>query len=133
EKQGPARTTQDTQETLGNQDSAPTPSAGPSPEGETTGPVAVGMVLNGRHRIVKVLASGAFSRVYRAEDILSPTSPPLAIKVVLDDPLRTRTRAHKRKAVRWFRREVAILLEIQHPSIPTVHAHWTETVNSGPF
>src|SRR5205085_7527432 len=95
------------------------------------GPLAVGTVLNGRYRIAQELGRGGFSRVYRAEDILDPTSPPLAIKVILDDPFTTR--ADKREAVRWFRREVSTLLRLEHPSIPKVHAHWTETVNSGPF
>jgi hypothetical protein len=115
----------------GTQGISPSPSAGPSPHGKTTGPLAVGTVLNGRYRIAQELGRGGFSRVYRAEDILDPTSPPLAIKVILDDPFTTR--ADKREAVRWFRREVSTLLRLEHPSIPKVHAHWTETVNSGPF
>jgi hypothetical protein len=110
---------------------SPTPSAGPAPHGKTSGPLAVGTVLNGRYRIAQELGRGGFSRVYRAEDILDPTSPPLAIKIILDNPFTTR--AHKREAVRWFRREVSTLLTLEHPSIPKVHAHWTQTANSGPF
>ena len=91
----------------------------------------MGTVLNGRYRITQELGRGGFSRVYRAEDILDPTSPPLAIKEFLDDPFRTD--ADKQEAVRSFRREVSTLLRLEHPSIPKVHAYWTETVHSGPF
>jgi serine/threonine-protein kinase len=91
----------------------------------------VGTVLNGRYRITQELGRGAFGRVYRAEDMLDAASPPLAIKELQDDPFTTR--ADKQEAVRWFRREVSTLLRLEHPSIPKVHAHWTETVNSGPF
>ena len=103
----------------------------PSPHGKTSGPLAVGTVLNDRYRIAQHLGGGASSRVYRAEDMLDPTSPALAIKEFLDDPFRTG--ADQQEAVRWFRREVSTLLSLDHPSIPKVHAHWTETVNSGPF
>jgi serine/threonine-protein kinase len=91
----------------------------------------VGTVLNDRYRIAQHLGGGASSRVYRAEDMLDPTSPPLAIKEFLDDPFRTG--ADKQEAVRSFQREVSTLLRLDHPSIPKVHAHWTQTANSGPF
>ena len=110
---------------------SPTPSAGPSPQAKTSGPLAVGTVLNGRYRITQELGKGAFGRVYRAEDMLDAASPQLAIKELQDDPCAAR--ADKQEAVRWFRREVSTLLRLEHPSIPNVHAYWTETVNSGPF
>src|SRR5205807_8855485 len=97
----------------GTQVFSPTASAGPSPQGKTTGPLAVGAVLNGRYRIAQHLGAGAFGRVYRAEDILDAASPPLAIKELLDHPFRTL--ADKRKSVRWFRREVSTLLRLDHP------------------
>src|SRR5918912_427368 len=115
----------------GTQISSPTPSAGLSPQAKTSGPLTVGTVLNGRYRITQALGRGAFGRVYRAEDMLDTTSPPLAIKELQDDPFTTRD--DQQEAVRWFRREVSTLLRLEHPSIPKVHAHWTETVNSGPF
>jgi serine/threonine-protein kinase len=87
--------------------------------------------LNGRYRIAQELGRGAFGRVYRAEDILDATSPPLAIKELRDDLFATR--ADELEAVRWFRWEVSTLLRLEHPSIPKVHAHWTETAHSGPF
>jgi hypothetical protein len=119
------------QDPTGPQVFSPPPSADPSPHGKATGPLAVGTVLNGRYRIIQQLGAGAFGRVYRAEDMLDATSPPLAIKELLDDQFTTF--ADKREAVRWFRREVSTLLSLEHPSILKVHAHWTETVNSGPF
>jgi hypothetical protein len=119
------------QDPTGTQVISPTPSADLSPQGKTTGPLAVGTVLNGRYRIAQELGRGAFGRVYRAEDMLDAASPPLAIKELQDDPFTTC--ADKQEAVRWFRREVSTLLRLEHPSIPKVHAHWTETLNSGPF
>jgi hypothetical protein len=115
----------------GTQFISPPPSDGLSPQAKTSGPLAVGTVLNGRYRITQELGRGAFGRVYRAEDMLDPTSPPLAIKELQTDPFTAR--ADQQEAVRWFRREVSTLLRLEHPSIPKVHAHWTETVNSGPF
>jgi hypothetical protein len=114
----------------GTQVFSPAASAAPSRHG-TTGPLAVGAVLNGRYRISQHLGAGAFGRVYRAEDILDATRPSLAIKELLDDPFKTL--ADQQEAVRWCRREVSILLRLDHPSFPKIHAHWTESVNSGPF
>jgi Protein kinase domain len=119
------------QDPTGLQVFSPPPSADPSPHGKASGPLAVGTVLNGRYRIVRHLGAGAFGRVYRAEDMLDATSPPLAIKELLDDQFATV--ADKREAVRWFRREVSTLLSLEHPSILKVHAHWTATMVSGPF
>jgi Protein kinase domain/REase_MTES_1575 len=124
-------TTAKSQGPTGTQVISPTPSDGLSPQAKTSGPLAVGMILNGRYRITQELGRGAFGRVYRAEDMLDTTSPPLAIKELQDDPFTTR--GDQQEAVRWFRREVSTLLRLEHPSIPKVHAHWTETVNSGPF
>jgi uncharacterized membrane protein (DUF485 family) len=126
-----ASATAKSQDPTGPQVFSPAPSADPSPHGTTTGPLAVGTVLNGRYRIVQHLGAGGFGRVYRAEDMLDATSPPLAIKELLGDPFTTR--ADKREAVRWFRREVSTLLSLEHPSILKVHAYWTATVVSGPF
>jgi hypothetical protein len=119
------------QDPTGPQVFSPPPTADSSPHGKSTGPLAVGTVLNGRYRIAQHLGAGAFGRVYRAEDMLDATSPPLAIKELLDDQFTTF--ADKREAVRWFRREVSTLLSLEHPSILKVHAHWTATVVSGPF
>src|SRR5205823_10007582 len=100
---------------------SPTPSAGLSPQAQTSGPLAVGTVLNGRHRITQEVGKGAFGRVYRAEDMLDAATPPLAIKELQDEPCAAR--AGKQEAARWFRREVSTLPRLEHPSIPSVHAY----------
>ena len=43
-------------------------------------PGAVGTVLKGRYRIAQYLGAGAFSRVYRTEDVLDPTGPRSRLK-----------------------------------------------------
>jgi serine/threonine protein kinase len=96
-----------------------------------SGPITVGTVLIGRYRLTQELGRSAFGRVYRAENILDPTGPPLAIKIVVDDPLTTD--AQKKEAASWFRETVSTLLRLDHPNIPKCHAHWTETVTSGPY
>jgi hypothetical protein len=50
---------------------------------------------------------------------------------LLDDPFTTR--AERQEAVCSFRQEASTPLRLEHPGIPKVHAHWSETVNSGPF
>jgi len=94
-----------------------------------TGSLPPGTVLNGRYCISQELGSGNFGRVYRAEDMRDAASPPLAIKELLDDP--SKSPDDKQEAVRWFQREVATLLNLEHPSIPKVHTFWRETVNGG--
>jgi hypothetical protein len=110
---------------------APTPQGAGSSTTTPTGSLAAGTVLNGRYRILSVLGTGAFGRVYRAEDQLDPQAPPLAIKELLDTQFSTPT--EKTEAIKWFRREVSTLLSLSHPAIPTVHAYWTATQASGPF
>jgi serine/threonine protein kinase len=69
--------------------------------------------------------------VYLAEDVHDPQSPPVAIKELLDAPF---TSPHdKQEAVTWFKREVSILLSLEHPSIPMIHGYWTAHRTAGPF
>lgn len=97
----------------------------------TTGPLPNGTLLNGRYRIEMLLGQGAFGRVYKAIDTGDPTSPPLAIKELLDTQF-TSPEA-KREAISWFKREVSTLLSLDHPSIPAIYGYWTAHTTSGPF
>src|SRR5438067_11713818 len=47
-------------------------------------PLAAGTVLQGRYHIVRVLGTGAFGRVYLAQDMQDPSQPSVAIKELLD-------------------------------------------------
>jgi len=89
-----------------------------------------GTVLNGRYRLARVLGTGAFGRVYLAEDTDEPNHL-LAIKELLatDFP----TAEEQRDATNWFKREVSTLLTLDHPGIPAIHGYWTAHRMSGPM
>jgi len=90
-----------------------------------------GTLLQGRYRIVAVLGSGAFGRVYLADDTQDPATGQVAIKELLDMPFGSPD--EKREAVGWFKREVGTLLSLDHPGIPAIHAYWTAHAAAGPF
>jgi serine/threonine protein kinase len=90
-----------------------------------------GTMLNGRYRVQRVLGTGAFGRVYLAEDTEDPNSPPLAIKELL--AMEFATAEEQRDAISWFKREVSTLLTLEHPGIPSIHGYWTAHRTSGPM
>lgn len=94
-------------------------------------PLPAGTVLQGRYRLDRVLGAGAFGRVYYAEDLQHPGSPPLAIKELLD--ARFSSPQTRRDAINWFKREVSTLLALDHPGIPAIHSYWTAQPAAGPL
>jgi len=100
-----------------------------SPTSATT--LLPGALLQGRYRIAAVLGSGAFGRVYLADDMQDPATGQVAIKELLD--MSFGSPDEKREAVGWFKREVGTLLSLEHPAIPVIHAYWTAHAAAGPF
>lgn len=71
-----------------------------------------GVVLDGRYRLLKELATTRFSRVYRGVQL--STGQSVAIKVLELDRIPTEARlAFERR----FRREMAIYSEVRHPNL----------------
>ena len=89
-----------------------------------------GTVLNGRYRVARVLGTGAFGRVYLAEDIGEPNHL-LAVKELLVSDFSSTD--EQRDATNWFKREVSALLTLEHPGIPSIHGYWTAHRVSGPM
>ena len=73
------------------------------------GKIAVGMLLEGRFRIVRMLGSGGMGDVYQAED--TRLDQMVAIKTI-----RTEFAADE-NAVARFRREISLARQVTHPSI----------------
>jgi serine/threonine protein kinase len=90
-----------------------------------------GDVVNGRYVIRHSIGSGAFGRVYLAEDREDPQRPMVAVKELLvqDFP----SQDDRQDAIAWFKREVSALLTLDHPGIPSIHGYWSATRASGPF
>jgi serine/threonine protein kinase len=90
-----------------------------------------GTLLQGRYRIERVLGTGAFGRVYLAQDLQDAAQPSVAIKELLDAQFSTPEEKHE--AVLWFKREASTLLTLEHPGIPAIYTYWTAQRAAGPF
>src|SRR6266478_10246987 len=77
-------------------------------------PLAVGLLLDGRYRIHKILGQGGMGRVYLANDTRLANRPVAAKEMVLGDGIQ------EKKAVEDFNREARVLASLSHPSIPQV-------------
>ncbi|MCC5646128.1 serine/threonine protein kinase [Nostoc sp. CHAB 5824] len=77
-------------------------------------PITVGTVLQNRYRIIQILGQGGFGRTYLAED-QRRFNELCAIKELISTA--TETLAWE-KAQELFRREAAILYQIEHPQVP---------------
>lgn len=107
------------------------PSESPPAQAQRVGDVLQqGAVLNGRYRVARVLGTGAFGRVYLAEELDDPNHL-LAIKELLVSDFSSAD--EQRDATNWFKREVSALLTLDHPGIPAIHGYWTAHRVSGPM
>jgi serine/threonine protein kinase len=89
-----------------------------------------GTMLNGRYRVARVLGTGAFGRVYLAEDADEPNHL-LAIKELLATEFSSSD--EQRDAANWFKREVSTLLTLDHSGIPAIHGYWMANRMAGPM
>lgn len=92
--------------------------------------VPPGTVLNGRYRVLRVLGTGSFGRVYLAEDA-HETGSLVAVKELL--AMEFPTAEEQRDAMMWFKREVSALLTLDHPGIPAMQGYWTAQRAAGPL
>ena len=72
-------------------------------------PFNTGRVINGRYRVVRLLAEGGFGAVYKAWDL--DINGPCALKHNLDS---------SEEAQRQFEREAQTLSDVNHPNLPRV-------------
>src|SRR5689334_6113837 len=86
-------------------------------------PLAPGIVLAGRYRLLARLGEGGMGSVYKVEDTTRPGRY-LALKELLDDvSLSPEERA---AAVKRFDDEIALLRRLRHPRIPSFEGHFLE-------
>jgi DNA uptake protein ComE-like DNA-binding protein len=92
------------------------PNADPAEVGPRTPDPLVGTLLDGRYRILDVLAEGGTGRVYRA--VQEALGRPVALKLMhtfAQDPRAARDFAER------FLREASLAGALQHPNVVTVH------------
>lgn len=78
----------------------------------------VGRVLLDRYRIVRLLGSGALSRVYLAQQLIGPAVRNVAVKVLMRASL---PEADADTAVKRFYRECETIVALSHPNIIRVY------------
>ncbi len=83
--------------------------------------LAVGAVLQGRYKIVRVLASGGMGTVYLAEHI--KLGGFVAVKELIEQ---FNTPQERAAAVAQFEKEAKILYNLRHPNLPRVWDHFEE-------
>jgi len=88
-----------------------------------TGTVTVGKLLGGRYRIVKLIGEGGFGAVYKANDERFQATRVVAIKEMSDMNLSV---SEGEKALKDFRREANLLVQLNHPNLPQVSDFFEE-------
>lgn len=88
----------------------------------STGPLAPGVLLIGRYRILKEIGQGGFGSVYQARD-LQERGRVVAVKQI--DLTRLKPQEII-EATDSFNREVTLLSSLKHPHLPRFYAHFTD-------
>ena len=86
-------------------------------------PLAPGIVLAGRYRLLARLGEGGMGSVYKVEDTTRPGRY-LALKELLDDA--TLPPDERAAAIKRFDDEIALLRRLRHPRIPSFEGHFLE-------
>lgn len=91
-----------------------------------------GLVLQNRYRVVQRLSKGGFGEIFEVDDRATGTLK--VLKVLHFD--NCRNLEQKQKAISLFRREVDVLMRLNHPGIPRVepdgYFQWPQSANE-PF
>lgn len=77
-------------------------------------PLAKGVVINNRYRILDELGAGGFGAVYRVEDLQMKQER--AIKIM--SPMMHASTSQREKGLLWFEREIKMLSELKEASAP---------------
>lgn len=88
------------------------PASGPDDDTLVVAGLGAGAFFASRYRIEGLLGTGAMGKVFRATDLLKERS--VALKVLHPD------KARKEQVLARFRREAAIMMEVEHPGIVQV-------------
>ncbi len=88
-----------------------------------TGALIAGQLLGGRYRIVQLMGKGGFGAVYKASDERFQAQRVVAIKEMSDARLSPDEREH---ALKDFRQEANLLVQLNHPNLPTVSDFFEE-------
>jgi serine/threonine protein kinase len=88
-----------------------------------TGALIVGNILGGRYHIVKLVGKGGFGAVYQARDERFQARRIVAIKEMSDGHL---SPAERIQALRDFRQEADLLVQLKHPNLPDVSDFFEE-------
>jgi serine/threonine protein kinase len=88
-----------------------------------SGSLAAGSVLQRRYRIVQLLGAGGFGAIYKACDERFQGARVVAIKEMSDANLTASARA---QALKDFRREATLLVQLNHPNLPNVSDFFEE-------
>src|SRR5215471_7043295 len=88
-----------------------------------TGALILGNLLSGRYRIIKLVGKGGFGAVYKARDERFQAQRMVAIKEMSDASLNPSERI---QAIRDFRHEADLLVQLKHPNLPDVSDFFEE-------
>lgn len=88
-----------------------------------TGTLAPGELLGGRYRVVELVGKGSFGAVYKATDGRFQGRRIVAIKEMSDEHL---SPSDKVQALKDFRQEADLLVQLKHPNLPDVSDFFEE-------
>src|ERR1700732_2454159 len=93
-------------------------------------PLATGIILDGKFKIVQILGEGGMGTVYKVEQIGTPPGTPpyyYAVKELLISP--NTSEEERKSAIERFNKEIALLRSLKHPRIAALMLPFQENGN----